>query len=193
MRTRVMILLTAIAVAPAACGGGDQPSSSAATPAASSSSTPSGGLVSPESIKGCAGFTATKAAAILGVAAGEVSDESRDQGVLRFCTYRLRNDQSKAVSFTLGRRESVAEATASLQSEREAMGGAQAAIDRVTKSPSSTPSSEDVQGIGDEAFYSALNGAIMLRVGNVLAQVMSPSDMGLKKRVAEEVARGLRQ
>ncbi len=175
------------------CGGdGDKPRSSAATPPAASP-TAGGGLVNAEAIAACAGFTAAKAADILGVGPAGVTDYSRTEGRLRMCHYRDGANRSKAVSFTLGSRESVERARASMESEREAMGGAQSAIDRVTKSPSKTPASEDVSGIGDEAFYSAMNGAIMLRVGNVLAQVTAPADMTLKRRVAEEIVKGLRR
>lgn len=191
MRTRLRVAIVAACLATGACGGNETPPSSAASPAASSQPSEAG-LVSASAIAGCAGFTPAKAAEILGVSAAEVTDNSRDQGALRFCAYRSQTDPSKGVSFTLGRRDSVQQAISSLQRERDAMGGAQGAIDRVTKSPSSRPASEDVQGIGGEAFYSALNGAIMLRVGNVLAQVIAPDEMALKKRVAEEVVRGLR-
>ena len=190
MRTLHTILIGTVMVAAAACErSSDQAPSSSAT---SQGTPPEAGLVSMTAVTSCAGFTPAKAAEILGITAAEVADNSRDQGALRFCAYGSRTDPSKTVSFTLGRRESVAAATASLKRERDALAEAQGAIGRVTQSPSSQAASENVQGIGDEAFYSAMNGAIMLRVGNGLAQVMSPADMALKKRVAEEVARGLR-
>ncbi len=193
MRTWMAIAILVVCAGTGACGGsGDTPAAGGA-PGASPAAAPASNLVDEGTLTACAGFSAAKAAEILGVAASEVTDSSRTQGTLRFCSYRKADDPSKTVSFTLGRRDSVAQAVASLQSERDALGGAQGAIDRVTKSPSARPASEGVQGIGDEAFYSSMNGAIMMRVRNVLVQVMGPNDLALKKRVAEEVARGLRR
>ena len=191
MRALLTILIGTTAILAGGCGdANERPASSAGTPAGAAPKDT--GLVAARAIAGCAGFTPAKVADILGAAAADITDNSRDQGSLRFCAYGSSTDRSKQVSFTLGRRDSVAAAVASLKREREALGDAQGAIDRVTKSPSSQAASADVSGIGDEAFYSPMNGAIMLRVGNVLAQVMSPADLALKKRVAQEVARGLR-
>lgn len=193
MRTLLTILIGAAAILGGGCGDASErpaPPASGGVPATGTSA--EAGLVPSSSITGCAGFTPAKVAEIVGGTAADITDNSRDQGSLRFCSYANRTDPSKSVSFTLGRRDSVAAAVSSLKSEREALGGAQGAIDRVTKTPSGQPASEDVSGIGDDAFYSAMNGAIMLRVGNVLAQVIAPSDLALKKRVAQEVARGLR-
>lgn len=92
-----------------------------------------------------------------------MTDYSGAEASTRLCLYRHQGDRSKAVSFTLGPRESIERATASTESERETMGFAQGAIDRVTKTPSARPPSEDVSGIGDEAFYSPMNDAILLR------------------------------
>ncbi|MGH2386418.1 MAG: DUF3558 family protein [Candidatus Limnocylindria bacterium] len=181
-------------IALAACGGnGGEPESSAAAPAASSAApAPSPGLIPAETIASCAGFTADKAAVLLGLPPDSVKDSSENVGSARHCTFSNPKDRSAGIAFTLSARDSVKRAEASLESERQAMGQAQRAIDGVTGKSSKAPASEDVSGIGDGAFYSSMNGTIMLRVGNVLAQVSAPQDMGLKKQVAQEVARGLR-
>lgn len=80
-----------------------------------------------------------------------------------------------------------------MQSERESMSMAQEAIDSVTGSASKKPAVDDVSGIGDDSFYSPMNGAIMLRVANVIAQVTGLADMALKKRAAPKIAERLRQ
>ncbi len=179
----------------ASCGGSSEPPGEASAPAAAPGAQPAAAsrLIAADALTGCAGMTADKAAAIVGAAPADLTDYSRTEGKIRMCLFRNPNQRSQTVSFSLSHRESVERAIASMQSERESMGMAQGAIDSVTGTESKKPAVEDVSGIGDESFYSPLNGAIMLRVGNVIAQVTGPSDMALKKRAAEEVARGLRQ
>jgi hypothetical protein len=191
MHARYQVWLLACCVGAVGCGGSESEPPPAATggaaPRAASDVIPAGALAK------CAGFTPSKAASLLGVAPETITDYSRPEGRLRMCHYRHADDAAKTVSFTLSHRESVDQAKASIGKERESMGAARGAIDRATGTQSKTAASEDVSGIGDDAFYSAMNDAIMMRVGNVIAQVAGPADMTLKKRVAEEVARGLRQ
>jgi hypothetical protein len=139
----------------------------------------------------CAGVTVEKAAIILGASPAELTDYSEPHKHL--CAYVNQKDRSKAVTFTLSRRDSLEQAAASMRRERESMVMAQGSIDRATGSKSKEKAIQDVSAIGDEAFYSPLNDAILLRVANVIAQVTAPEDMAVKKRAAEEVARGLRQ
>jgi hypothetical protein len=174
------------------CGGSSKPPDTA-TRSGSGASTPSPGLIAPDTLTRCAGVTVEKAATIVGASPAELTDYSRPEGKLRLCLYHNPKDRSKAVSFTLSRSDSVERAAASMRNERESMGLAKGAIDRATGSKSKDKAIQDVSGIGDEAFYSPMNDAIMLRVANVIAQVTAPGDMALKKRAAEEVARGLRQ
>jgi hypothetical protein len=165
----------------AACGGSG--------PAAE----PDAGLVSQSAIDGCAGFTPGKAAELLQLDAATVTDYSGTEGRLRSCVYRQADRNAGIVSFTLRRKDSVDLARRSMASEREAMGMAGGAIGHVTGGGGDEPATQDVANIGDEAFYSPLNGAIMLRVGNAIAQVTGPEDFALRTRVAELVAEGLRQ
>jgi hypothetical protein len=156
-------------------------------------STPSPGLIAPDALTRCAGVTVEKAAIILGASPAELTDYSEPQkSGGHLCAYVNQKDRSKAVTFTLSRRDSLEQAAASMRRERESMVMAQGSIDRATGSKSKEKAIQDVSGIGDEAFYSPLNDAILLRVTNVIVQVTAPEDMALKKRAAEEVARGLR-
>lgn len=181
----------------AGCGGSSEPPaaapSSGGAPSSRAPASTASRLIAADALTGCAGMTADKAAAIVGAAPADLTDYSRTEGKIRMCVFRNPSQRSQTVSFSLSHRESVERAIASMQSERETMGMAQGAIDSVTGTQSKKPAVEDVSGIGDESFYSPLNGAIMLRVANVIAQVTGPADMALKKRAAEEVARGLRQ
>jgi hypothetical protein len=182
MNTLAKALLFAGIASTAACGGADPPVAP-----------PHAGLVSQSAIDGCAGFTPGKAAELLQLDAALVTDYSLNEGRLRSCVYRQADRNGGIVSFTLSRKDSVDLARRSMASEREAMGMAGGAIGRVTGGGGDEPATQDVPNIGDEAFYSPLNGAIMLRVGNAIAQVTGPEDLALRTRVAEQVAEGLRQ
>jgi hypothetical protein len=183
MKPRPIALLVAAMLGMTACGGPD----------AEPDTAPEAGLVSQETIDGCAGFTAEKAAGMLGLDPAIVTDYSRTEGRLRMCVYRQADRNTGIVSFTLNRKDSVDLAIRSMASEREAMGMADREISEVTGSSSTEPAAQDVSAIGDDAYYSPLNGAVMLRVGNAISQVTGPEDLPLRIRVAEEVARGLRQ
>jgi hypothetical protein len=190
MNPRSPISLLLLCTVSFACGRAGEPPKAAtdspgAAPAVASQATT-------DVVSRCAGFTPATAAAIIGVPAADITDYSRTEGKLRMCHYGAAGERSKSVSFTLRRAPSVESASASMASERETMGSAQTAIDRVTGSASKKPAVEDVSAIGDEAFYSPMNGAIMLRVRDVIAQVTAPADLTLKKRAAEQVAQALR-
>jgi hypothetical protein len=174
------------------CGGSGEPAAGASD-SSRRAAAESVGLIAADALARCAGVTTESAADILGTASGELTDYSRTEGELRMCLYRNPDDRSQTVSFTLARRASVEQAAASMGSERETLTMARGAIDNVTRSEPKEPAAEDLSMIGDEAFYSPMNDAIMLRVANVVAQVTDPGDMALKTRVAEVVARGLRQ
>jgi hypothetical protein len=186
MRTTSRAWHVLLSIAVVGCGGSSEPSATGSRPGAPA------GLIAAGALARCAGFTVETAAAIVGAEPAEFTDDSQTEGDLRMCRYSHAMDRSRTVSFTLSRSDSVERAAASMQSERETMGMAQGAIDRVMGSQSKDAAVEDVSGIGDEAFYWPMNDTIMLRVANVQAQVMAPADMALKKRTAEEVAQGLR-
>lgn len=189
--TRFTIALLVTALGAAACGGSADSSDTTDAPGAATGS--GRGLVSQQLIDSCAGFTSQKAAALLGLDPAIVTDYSRTEGRMRSCVYRQADRNTGIVSFTLRRFDSTEQARRSMASEREAMGMAGSAISGVTGSKSKDPVVQDVSAVGDEAFFSPLNGAIMLRVANAKAQVTGPRDMALKKRTAEQVAQGLRQ
>lgn len=192
MRAQCSWLLPICAAVACSCGRSNEPPKPASEPGAAASARPTG-VISADALTSCAGFTTATAGAIVGAAPAELTDYSRTEGRLRICHYRNPSDRTKAVMFTLAHRPSVESAIASMTSERETMGSAQGAIDRAMGTRSKGAAVEDVSAIGDEAFYSPMNGAIMMRVGNVIVQVTAPADMALKKRTAEQVARGLRR
>jgi hypothetical protein len=187
-RFSIALLLTAVCAV--ACGGGaDTPEGTAAAEPASTSDT---GLVTQQTIDNCAGFTAQQAAALLGLDPAIVNDYSRTEGSQRNCVYRQADRNTGIVSFALSRRDSVDAAKRLMSNDREAMTMADRAISGATGTESKEPAAQDMSAIGDEAFYSPLNGTIVVRVANAVAYVSGPDDMALKKRAAEQVAQGLR-
>jgi hypothetical protein len=187
-----MAAVLACGLALAACGGNSDSDSAGAgssTPAAADSQS---GSVSPQVIANCAGITREKAAALLGVDASLLTDYSRTEGKLRNCVYTMAAQRRNTVAFTLSLKASESAAKASLNRERESMSMAQGAIDGVTGSKSAQPAAQNVSA-GDEAFFSPVNGALTMRVRNVIAIVTSPQDAERKARVADAIAEGLRQ
>jgi hypothetical protein len=190
MRNTALVISLGGALGFGACGSSDgvPGNGTAATEAQAD-----GASISQETVDTCAGFDLARAAALLSVPAGTLNDYSRTEGELRYCYFRQPEPPRQGVTFTLSRRESAPAAEASMARERDTMGAASRAIDRVTGSASAGPATEDLSAIGDEAFYSPLNEALMFRVGNVIAQVTEPPDMALKKQVAEDIVAGLRR
>jgi hypothetical protein len=187
MNHMTTIILMAGALAAGACGDSSEAPRPTPAPSARPAATD---LISQATVDGCAGFTRERAAALLGVDPATVIESSETVGRVRQCTFR--SPTIEPVTFTLSRRASVDAARRSMASERESMAMFERAVGGVTGKTSTAPATEDVSRIGDEAFYSVANGAVMLRVGNVIAQVTGPGDMALKKKVAEEVALRLR-
>jgi hypothetical protein len=50
----------------------------------------------------------------------------------------------------------------------------------------------DVLGLGDDAFWTPVNGTTVARVGNVSAQIITPSDRKAQIAIAQFVVKGLR-
>jgi hypothetical protein len=150
-----------------------------------------GGLVSAERVRSCANFSTDDAAAVLGIAAGEIEEMSHDiHETLRMCTYMRRADL-RSVSFSLATNESIDEAVSGMASGREMAGFAKRTIEGVTGTGSAAPPLEDVAGIGEDAYWMEVNGTLNVRVKNVEIQVQSPDDREKQKDVARKIVEGL--
>ena len=150
------------------------------------------GSVSPEVVESCAGITREKAALLLGIDASLLTDYSRTEGKLRTCLYTMASQRSNTVAFTLSLKPSESDAKAAMTRAREDISMAQGVIDRETGSTSGQAAVQEASA-GDDAFASPVNGAITMRVRNVIAMITSPRDAERKKRVADAIAEGLRQ
>jgi hypothetical protein len=188
---RGVLVVVALALA---CGNGEPASEGGATePSQGSATEPArgGGLVSAEAVRDCAGFSVEDAAAVLGIPASEIEQSSQDiHETLRMCSYVRRADLN-GVSFSLATNESVDEAVSGMASGREMAGLAKGSIDAVTGTSSGAPPLEEIEGIGDEAYWMEVNGTLNVRVNNVEIQVQGPSDREQQKAVARKVVEGL--
>lgn len=182
-RMEVVLL---VAVLAQACGGGEPERQGGALGSARG-----GQLVSAEAVRSCAGFSAEDAAQVLGIP-GAIEEASEDiHETLRACSYRSTTDPMTGVAFTLATSESVEEAVDGMAYGREMAGLAKGSIEAVTGAASGAGPLEEVEGIGDEAYWMEINGTLNVRVKNVEIQVQAPDDREQQKEVARRVVEGL--
>jgi hypothetical protein len=188
-----------IALALAGCGGSGEQSGGTGTssvPAPAATSTPTAaasGMIAPQRVAGCAGFTAAAAAQLLGVPVADIKDASSDiYDKLRSCTYASTADSTKQVSFTLAVADSVREATDDMAVLRGHLGVGQRALGGVTGSGAEATPFEEVAKLGDEAVWARLNKTLNVRVGNITVQVAFPEDRAAQEQLARSVVAGLR-
>jgi hypothetical protein len=182
---RPATLTMASAVLAFACGGA--PDASPGSGAAPGSAAGSGGLVGPEVVSRCAGFGPAEAAGFLGVPAAAIVDRSSDiTPTARICAFAVAADESKAVSFTLERDESVeasARAYASMKDMIPIAAGAQQSTDMAT---GDSPLIE-IGGLGDEALWTNTNHSLTVRSRNLTILVMLPNERPSQIKVADKV------
>ena len=193
MRFVPAILLTAVCLQ-LGCGGSPSGSDSAASRTSPQSASAAGGTgaIGRDVVDTCAGFTPEKAAALLGVQADTLTDYSGTAGDERVCLYRDPNDYEHTVSFNLTHEDSVQAARGSMAAYRENFGEAQRVIDGATGSTSAQAAVQAVGGMGDEAFFSPVSGAVTFRVANVIVELFHPEDVEQRTRVAAAVIEGLK-
>lgn len=170
-----------------ACGGSESEEQGGARGSARG-----GELVSAEAVRNCAGFSTEDAAQVLDLPAAEIEEASEDiHETLRGCSYRSTRDPMTGVAFTLATSESVEEAVDGMAYGREMAGMAKRTIEGVTETGSSRPALEEVEGVGDEAYWMEVNGTLNVRVKNVEIQIQAPDDTAQQKEVARRIVNGL--
>lgn len=150
--------------------------------------------IDPARIEACGGFTVEDAADLLGVSVTTVTlrlPEAFNYETLKTCAFED-TVGGRGISYSLSWTDSVEEMIEDLQEERLNVGLAQTSIDAVMGEESDQAASYEIPGIGDEAFYAAVNGTVVARVGNVRVQVMNAPDLETRKAVAARVASRLR-
>lgn len=150
--------------------------------------------VDPEKIENCGGFTVEDAAELIGVPVESVTlrlPEPMNTETLKTCAFED-EESGRGISYSLTWADSAEEMEGDFEDERQMVGVAQTSIDAVTGSESEGPASYEIPGIGDEAFFAAVNGTVVARVANVRVQVLNAPDLETRKKVAERVASRLR-
>ena len=179
----LILLLTGLA----ACqgGSGDQEDQADASPSAS-------GMVAAERVANCAGFRSEAAAQFLDVPAGEIKDESADiYDKLRSCSFVSSTDDTKRVTFSLRRDDTIEEAADEMAQFRGHLGVADKALGGESGAASNAAPYEDIPNLGDEAVWARVNGTLNVREGNVSIQVAFPEDRAEQERLAALVVAGL--
>jgi hypothetical protein len=136
----------------------------------------------------CGGFTAADAAAILGVpAAGVTAKVQRSHEALWLCSFA--GSDGRAVSFSIAIAESAEEAARGLESYRAnlTIAAASPAVRATVPDGACSP----VAGLGDEAFWTGVNGTLTVRRKNVSLQVSLPPERPAQVKVAEAFLRRL--
>jgi len=172
-----------------ACGGA---APAAGESGAATSASKGASVVAQEKIDRCAGVSATDVAPIVGVAPSLIETTNVQQhSTLRICGYRAQSGEGGA-SFSLAWEPSVEEAKEQFGRERDDLGLANRVIASASKSGPAESPYVDVLGLGDDAFWTPVNGTTVTRVGNVRVQVMMPSDRKIQTAIAQLVVKGLR-
>jgi hypothetical protein len=143
-------------------------------------------------VNACAGFGAAQAAELLAVAAADV--EARSEQVTpttRGCTFTYRGDETRQLSFSITREDSIDEAKHSFASYRETVSiGSQVQQSATGKQPEEG-AYVDILGVGDEAIWSHTNGALAVRRANLTIMVLRPDDRKRQAAVAQKIMAGL--
>lgn len=194
-RNWLVFVTMTVCLAPVACGGGRQEvrpdSGSAASPAVQAepaqSSSSSAGLFGADVVNRCAGFGTTHAAEILGAPASAVADRSGDiaKGI-RGCSFERTDGVTGAVHFSLERDDSVEEAARAYADMRDSIPIAERA-QKAAGASSDDSALIEISGLGDEALWTNVNGALTVRHRNLTIQVTGPPDRKTQVAVAQKV------
>ena len=138
----------------------------------------------------CSIFTADDAAAILGIPVTGIKADSQELYAGSWlCSYEGGSFE-EMVGFSLSTVESVEKAVtdmAQYRSHLETARGVEPFKDDLAKGAYT-----DISGIGDDALWTAANGTLTVRRGNVSIQVQLPKDREAQVKVAERFLAGLK-
>jgi hypothetical protein len=127
-------------------------------------------------------------AEFLGVPPSDIGDQSADiHSTARSCGFARHDDPQQSVLFTLERAESVEEAAGTYAQMKDSI----AIADNVQTSAGVETKEEgafvEILGLGDEALWTRVNGALTVRYRNLSIIVMSPGDRATQTKVAQKV------
>lgn len=134
----------------------------------------------------CGGFAAAEAAPFLGTGAAQVVRTTRKvTPTLWTCSYAV-GKRAPAVVFNIEASPSARQAAEELERYRENLavaGGTAAFKDRLP-----TGAYSDIMGVGDEAVWTDVNGALTVRKGRFTIQVTAPQGKLAQLKLAKAVA-----
>lgn len=163
------------------------PTTPAGQPGSSTTGTTTGasGKLYTLDMKNCAGFSTQDAATILGTSAANITPEisSLYEGFW-MCSYGAPNDYTNFISFSVGISKSAEEAADYMEQLQNNLGIAKEVIPGEDQS---TGPYMMIPGIGDEAFWTDVNGTLNARKGNITLQVILPDDVEKQKEVAKKI------
>jgi hypothetical protein len=143
-------------------------------------------------IESCAGFGPNEAAEFLGVPAPTIVEKSeRLAPTLRLCTFAARDDEAKAVSFSLSLEKSAEDAARTYAQMKDDIPVAESAQESAGVESGDSALIE-ISGLGDEALWTNVNGALTVRKDNLTIQVMMPRERRRQIAVADKILRGMR-
>ena len=143
-------------------------------------------------VNACGGFGTAQAAELLAVSATEV--EPRFEQVTpatRGCTFTYRGDQTRQVSFSITREDSIDDAKHSFASYRETVSIGSQVQQSATGEKPAEGAYVDVLGVGDEAIWSHTNETLAVRRANLTIMVLRPDDRKRQAAVAQKIIAGL--
>lgn len=173
----------------AACGGapGGEAKGGAAPGSPAPRAAGGGALANAGTLSTCGGFGAAQAAEILGVPASGVQDRSSELSpTLRMCTFSTSDAASGAVSFSLSLEESADEAKRTYAQMKDNIPIAEHAQE-AAGARSDDSALIEIGGLGDEALWTNVNGALTVRRANLMIQVMAPPDRRKQIAVADRL------
>ncbi len=130
----------------------------------------------------CAGFGPSKAAALLGVPAESLEDNSQDLTEhSRWCIYSNKEDSGKGVTFTVDRAESADKAALEFQ---QFLGHLDVATETIGEAGDKA---HKISGLGDEAVWAPIPGGVYLRQGRYSVQVNQPADEETQIKIAHAI------
>lgn len=187
------IITTTLAWWGLSCGGSPTPEAGGKEALAVGPSDSAGAaLFDVRTISTCAGFGPADAAPLLGVAPDAVRETSSTVSpALRVCTFVTAGDGSRSLSFSLEHDDSEQAAAKAYADMRDSLPIASRAQKGAGAASDDSPLIE-ILGLGDEALWTSVNGALTVRRGNVTMVVMAPPDRKAQIDVARAVLGRLR-
>jgi hypothetical protein len=147
-----------------------------------------GGTIPESTLASCAGFTTTAAAEFLSVPPADIQDMSVSTEATRNCRFVSKTQPGKKVGWDMHLSNTVADATASMA---ELRGGYTLAFKTPARQGTAAPF-EEISGLGDEAFWTAINGMVVVRRANVMFEFLYPfKDKTAQVELAKKVLAGM--